>query len=93
MKTILSVAIILCGLCSFVPPAEGPSVFHIVYIDNSRATSEDGLNDMIFTRLMEQFDSIRANKNARFLFFVSNGRNYTVTENVKSIDKMMEQAF
>ena len=67
--------------------------YHVIYVDNSRVTTEDGLNDMVFTKLLAQFDAIKANPADKFLFFVSNGKSFTYTDNQNSVEKMIEQAF
>lgn len=65
--------------------------YYIVYVDNSRVTNDDGLNDVIFDKLITQFDTIRARKKDKFLFFVSDGKNFSMTENPGSIDKLVDQ--
>ena len=65
--------------------------YYIVYVDNSRVTNDDGLNDLIFDKLITQFDSIKAHKKDKFLFFVSDGKSFSMTENPGSIDKLVDQ--
>ena len=77
-------------LYSFVP-AESGSTYHIIYVDNSKATSDDGLNDDLFNKLTEEMEGIKDKKDDKLFLFISDGKNFNSTFNRGSVDKILEQ--
>jgi hypothetical protein len=91
MRIINAITCIFLFLVSFSIHAQD-ATFHIIYVDNSKASAEDGLNDAIFEELTQVFENIKLKKNDTFLFMVSDGTNFITTQNIGSVDKMIERA-
>ncbi len=89
MKTIL----IICSLFfSEIYCFSQTENFRIIYIDNSKPTREDVLNEKIYNKISKTFDKIKTD-NGNFILFISNGLNYTLTYNSASLDKITEKLF
>lgn len=66
--------------------------FKIIYIDNSKPTREDVINELMYDKISKIFDKLKAN-DQKFILFLSNGLNYTITYNSGSLDKITEKIF
>lgn len=66
--------------------------FKIIYIDNSKPTREDVLNEAIYDKISTIFDKIKAN-DQKFILFLSNGVNYTITYSPNSLDKITDKLY
>ncbi len=89
MKTVLLICSLLLLEINCFSQIES---FKIIYIDNSKPTREDVLNEMIYDKISKTFDKIKAN-DQKFILFISNGLNYTLTYNSSSLDKITEKLF
>src|ERR1035437_8357975 len=89
MKTILLICSFFLTEISCFSQAES---FRIIYIDNCKPTREDALNEMMYDKISKTFDDITA-ADQKFIVFISNGGNYTLTYNAGSLDKITEKLF
>ncbi len=66
--------------------------FKIIYIDNSKPTREDILNEAMYDKISAIFDKIKT-EDQKFILFLSNGVNYTITYSTNSLDKILDKLF
>lgn len=85
--------ILICSLLfSWIHSYSQVESFKIIYIDNSKPTREDVLNEMIYDKIAKSFENIKA-KDQKFILFLSNGLNYTITYNIASLDKITDKLY
>ena len=85
---LLIVSLFISEICCFSQTEN----FKIIYIDNSKPTREDVLNELIYDKISKTFNKIKTN-DQKFILFISNGVNYTITYNSSSLDKITEKLF
>jgi hypothetical protein len=69
----------------------GDKTYHIIYVDNSRSSSGVSLSLDMIDMIQKKVDSIKADPNARVLFFLSNFRNPDVAKTVSSATKLVDR--
>ena len=89
MKYTIILALTLCAVCNSwaQSSADNSKILYLLYVDNSKVTDNDGLNDAMTALLSKVTDTVKSKK-ANFVYFVSDQSNSDMTDNLASIERV-----
>ena len=90
---IILICMTLIGSITIAAQTPTGTDIYLVYIDNSKVSnSEQLLSDQAFQSMEAGFDSIINIKKAPFILYLSNHKDYSMTDNPNSVDKVITNA-